>query len=311
MKPIYFPEPFRIKAVETASAKMKYILVSVIMLLSVFVLFACEFGNNRNADPICRNNLPPNRIATGSTHSLKIDAEGRLFSWGWNEMGQLGDGTFITRYSPVHIKQGILFSFVSAATNSSFAIDVDGNLWAWGLNHSGQLGNGDTSFGCNYPMHIMPGTLFSYVRTANCHTLAIDIYGNLFSWGSNNAGQLGDGTDIQRSHPMRIKQGTQFLAVGAGLFYSLAIDIDGNLWTWGRSRGIELSEHGFYVGVNFYTPVHIAQGTSFYSVSVKDGHNLAIDIGGNLWAWGFNREGQVGDGTGLQRYSPVRIEFVN
>jgi len=84
-------------------------------------------------------------VSAGSSHNLAIDADGGLWAWGGNWSGQLGDGTIaIHRPSPVRIKEGTMFSYISAGMSHGLAIDVDGGIWSWGRNWDGQLGDGTT-----------------------------------------------------------------------------------------------------------------------------------------------------------------------
>ena len=137
------------------------------------------------------------------------------------------------------------------------------------------------------------------------HTLAIDSEGNLWAWGDNRYGQLGDGTITDKIVPMQIKQGTKFKEISAGNFYSLAIDSEGNLWTWGSNDSGRLGDG---TTTQRISPVQIKSGTKFKEISAGIEHSLAIDSEGNLWAWGNNMYGQLGDGTTTQKISPVQIK---
>ena len=84
-------------------------------------------------------------MSAGEKHSLAIDYEGNLWSWGYNIYGQLGDGTTTEKLNPIKITEGIKFEKVYARCYSSLAIDVNGNLWSWGSNGNGELGDGTTT----------------------------------------------------------------------------------------------------------------------------------------------------------------------
>ncbi|MDR0444435.1 MAG: InlB B-repeat-containing protein, partial [Treponema sp.] len=137
------------------------------------------------------------------------------------------------------------------------------------------------------------------------HSFAIDTGGNLWAWGRNNNGQLGDGTTTQRNSPVPIKAGTTFSAVSGGSDHSLAIDTDGNLWAWGDNY---YGEVGDGTKTRRNSPVPIKAGTTFKAVAAGWIHSLAIDTAGNLWAWGSNTNGRLGDGTTVQKETPVQIQ---
>jgi len=251
-------------------------------------------------------------IAAGDAHSLAIDSLGNLWAWGRNAAGQLGDGKSgmqNNRHTPALIKEGKTFVAVAAAGEHSLAIDSEGNLWAWGGNEYGQLGTGDAT-DRNTPTHIAKDKTFKHIAAGAWHSLAIDSGNNLRAWGRNNDWQLGDGTTTESSLPIQIADGTKFKAIAAGVSHNHALDLDGNLWAWGKG----ILGNGATSGSNI--PVKIDLGeTTFDFVSagasisfVQNAYTLAIDKEGNLWAWGYNSYGQLGDGTKQTRLSPVQIQ---
>ena len=187
----------------------------------------------------------------------------------------------------------------------TLGIDEQGNLWAWGRNENGELGNGTTTRSSSIPVQIKEGTKFKKVGSGHWYSLAIDEQGNLWAWGYNRNGQLGDGTTTDSSIPIQIKEGTKFKEVSAGVSYSLAIDEQGNLWAWGYNRNGQLGDG---TTTDSSIPIQIKEGTKFKEVSAGLYHSLAIDEQGNLWAWGDNRYGQLGDGTTTNSSIPIQIK---
>ena len=145
--------------------------------------------------------------SSGAYHTLAIDESGNLWAWGYNYCGQLGDGTTQEKYIPEQVMPTTKFKVAVAGFDYSMAIDESGNLWGWGTNNSGQLGNEAIKDNTSKPVQIRPGTKFRSVANYFSHTLAIDESGNLWAWGSNNKGQLGDGTGTDKSSPVKIKSG--------------------------------------------------------------------------------------------------------
>ena len=168
----------------------------------------------------------------------------------------------------------------------TLGIDEQGNLWAWGRNENGELGNGTTTRSSSIPVQIKEGTKFKKVGSGHWYSLAIDEQGNLWAWGYNRNGQLGDGTTTNSSIPIQIKEGTKFKEVSAGLYHSLAIDEQGNLWAWGDNRYGQLGDG---TTTNSSIPIQIKEETKFKEVSSRYYSTLAIDEQENLWAWGNNR----------------------
>ena len=261
------------------------------------------------------------QVSVGSYHTMALDSEGSLWAWGWNEYGQLGDGTTTDKKEPVQIqiktKPGTKFTQVAAGYAYSLAIDSEGNLWAWGWNKYGQLGDGTTT-DRKEPVQIQiktkPGTTFAQVAAGGTHTLAIADDGSLWAWGSNEYGQLGDGTTTDRKEPVQIqiktKPGTTFAQVSVGGAHTLAIADDGNLWAWGWN---EYGQLGDGTTNDKEEPVQIQiktkPKTTFAQVAAGSYHTLAIADDGSLWAWGSNDSGQLGDGTTTNKEEPVQIQI--
>ncbi len=243
------------------------------------------------------------KIAAGQSHTVLVRSDGTLWAWGDNRQGQLGDGTNVSKSSPVQIAPDSSFIAAGAGTSHTAAIKTDGTLWLWGSNSYGQLGDG-TSVSKSSPVQIASGSTFSAVAAGAAHTIAVKSDGTLWSWGFNYYGQLGDGTTTDRYEPVQIAPGSTFIAVAAGGYYTMAIKSDGTLWAWGANWYGELGDG---TTTEKYEPVQIAPGSTFIAVAATDNHTLAIRNDGTLWAWGWNAYGQIGDGTTTDRPEPVQI----
>ena len=279
------------------------------LALGSYKLYVVAFdkaGNNKKSSIIeFKLSRRFKMVETGGFHTLAIDTEGNLWAWGYNFDGQLGDGTTVNRTNPVQIKSEIKFKEISVGRSHSVAIDIEGNLWTWGRNDYGQLGDGTTTNRTS-PVQIKAGTKFIKISAEDDRSLAIDIEGNLWAWGNNYWGQLGDGTTTNRTSPVQIKSNTKFAKISIGVAYSVAIDIEGNLWTWGINNKGQL---GNGTTTDKMTPIQIKDDTKFLKISAgRAGHVLAIDVEGNLWVWGQNPYGQLGDGTTTNRTIPEQVK---
>jgi len=244
-------------------------------------------------------------VSAGKEHCLAIDLSGGLWAWGNGGNGRLGNGSNTGSNIPVQIMPGTKFKEVSAGESHSLAIDLSGGLWAWGNGGNGRLGNGSNT-GSNIPVQLLAGTKFKSVSAGDQHSLAIDESGGLWAWGNNGEGRLGDGSNTARNAPVAIKPDMKFIAVSAGTSHSLAVDAYGGLWAWGNNGEGRLGDGSS--GGQRSSPVLIRPDLTFAAVSAGDQHSLAIDINGGLWAWGYNNRYQLGDGTTMNRNTPVRIE---
>jgi len=238
-------------------------------------------------------------IATGSVHNIALMSDGSLWAWGKNESGQLGDGTTTSSATPQKI--GINFALVSAGSSHTIAIKRDGTLWAWGSNNFGQLGDGTTT-ASTIPKQI--GTDFIAVAAGHVHSIGIKSDGSLWAWGKNEYGQLGNGTTANNSAPQKV--GTDFVAAAAGGNHTIAIKSDGSLWTWGNNGYGQLGD-GTTSGYYTPNPTPRKVGIGFTMVAAGSDHAVGIKSDGSLWTWGYNAEGQLGDGTTTNSPIPKQI----
>ena len=198
---------------------------------------------------------------------------------------------------------------VASGHSYALAIKPNGTLWAWGSNSMGQLGDGTTTTRST-PVQIGSDTNWQSIATGQDHSLAIKADGTLWTWGSNYHGQLGDGTTIERHSPVQIGSDTNWQSINTGgthSFHSLATKTDGSLWTWG---GNYFGKLGDGTTIDRYSPVRIGSDTNWQSIKAggtASSHSLATKSDGSLWAWGSNYHGQLGDGTTIDRHSPIRI----
>jgi hypothetical protein len=134
------------------------------------------------------------QVSAGGGHTLAVKYDGSLWAWGWNNSGQLGDGTTADRHTPVQIGKDKKWASVSASGNHSLAIDTDGGLWTFG----------DSKTAHDTHEVIKDSTVFVIIVEGDRHSLGIDTNGGLWAWGSNEYGQLGDGTTTDRLEPVQI-----------------------------------------------------------------------------------------------------------
>ena len=113
--------------------------------------------------------------------------------------------------------------------------------------------------------------------------MAIDNEGNLWAWGYNTSGQIGDGTTTNRTTPVQIKPGTKFAQISAGETHSMAIDNEGNLWAWGYNTSGQIGDE---TTTNRTTPVQIKPGTKFTQISAGYFHSLAMEEKGKVYGTG-------------------------
>jgi len=203
-------------------------------------------------------------VALGAVHSVALLQDGTVWSWGDNSLGQLGSGDTVESLLPrpvcavgesapcAHYLTDVVD--ISAGEYFSSAVKANGSVVSWGLNSVGNLGNGTTTKS-NVPVQVCaqnetyPCKNFLQGITAVAsnyqHTLAIGSNGELWAWGGNSNGQLGDNSFIDRSVPVRVcEQQSDVLCinyfanvekVSLGSQFSAALKTDGTVWIWGSN----------------------------------------------------------------------------
>jgi alpha-tubulin suppressor-like RCC1 family protein len=240
----------------------------------------------------------------GGNHNLGLRANGTLWSWGGNYYGYLGDGTTIYRSSPVSVVGGFTdWIQASGGGGHSLGLRANGTLWSWGYNNSGRLGDG-TNYTRSSPVSVVGGFTDWIQASAGYHSLGLRANGTLWSWGNNISGYLGDGTIIDRSSPVAVIGGfTDWIQASAG-YHSLGLRANGSLWSWGFNSG----RLGDGTIISRSSPVSVIGGfTDWIQASCGSGHSLGLRANGTLWSWGSNNAGRLGDGTLIDRSSPVSV----
>lgn len=272
-----------------------------------------QLGNNSTAD----TSTPVQTVSSGtnwqqismgySNVSAGIKTDGRLWTWGSNLNGELGDNTTIAKSSPVQtIGAATNWRQVSCNITSIHGIKTDGTLWCWGLNVFGTLGTNNTTNRSSPVQTISTGTNWTSVSANWGYAVAaLKTGGTLWTWGYNVTGNLGINNTINQSSPVQtISTGTNWASVSMGQGNCAGIKTDGTLWIWGSNSNGELGDN---TRISKSSPVQtIGAATNWSQVSCGAGHTAAIKTDGTLWTWGANSLGQLGDNTTIRQSSPIQ-----
>ena len=293
-------------------------------------------------------------ISAGDVHAVATLSDGFARSWGNNASGQLGNGSISANPSPVPAAGlGAGSGVIALASRGQFtlALKADGKVLAWGNNSNGQLGIG-TLLNSNIPIPVLcragdaPGSAFCSsdghlqgvvsIATGNLHAMALLANGSVVTWGLNANGQLGDGTNTQRTLPVSVcavgaaipcapTNGNILIgvtAVSASGQTSLARTSIGGVVSWGNNANgflgignalpaatsIPLNvvcRAGDALGSTFCSPSGLLQGVLSLASAVNA--EFAIMNNGTVLAWGLNLTNQLGDGTAQNRNRPVNV----
>jgi alpha-tubulin suppressor-like RCC1 family protein len=237
-----------------------------------------------------------------------IPTNGKLFIWGNNNAGQVGNSTTgvvpaQNVSSPVQVGTATDWNVVSFGNGHILATKTGGSLWSWGYGGFGQLGSGTTT-SLSSPVQVGSGTDWASVSAGGRASFAIKTNGTLWAWGRNTYGQLGLGNTTSRSSPVQVGTGTDWASVFVGEYHTIALKTTGTLWGWGRNNAGQL---GLGDTTNRSSPVQVGTDTNWSKVSSGRQHTLAVKSNGTLWAWGNNGYGRLGLRDTNNRSSPVQV----
>ncbi|MEI7731566.1 MAG: hypothetical protein WCO56_18475 [Verrucomicrobiota bacterium] len=229
----------------------------------------------------------PIRVAAGRTHSLFLLQNGSLWAVGFNNYGQLGDGTTNNSNRPKLIEPGGVKS-VAAGDYYSLYLKNDGTVWAMGEN-DGQF-NGNTWFGTNMPVLVASNATAIAAGHNYCFYIKTD--GSLWGTGGNQWGQLGDGIyPLSWTNQYEMIVASNVTAISAYTGHAMFIKKDGSLWGMGENRFGQLGNGVYYTLTNTPTMI-VSKGVT--AIAVGANHSLFLKNDGSLWAMGVNDSGQLG-----------------
>jgi cysteine-rich repeat protein len=256
-----------------------------------------EAGWQCEGSPSACEPIPYTSLTNGGGHACAIRADDTVWCWGLNANGQLGDGGTSNSSVPVQVNLPGTVA-ISAGVWHTCAIISDGTVWCWGLNNVGQLGNGtttDINTPNALPAQVPDLTGAVALETGGAHTCVTRSDDTLWCWGSNELGQLGDGTSTNRTAPVEISGFTGFLDLSLGLAHTCAIKYDSTVWCWGQNfhgqLGVLPVTGEFEANPN---PVQVFNVSGAVALSAGGAHTCALTSGEAVYCWGWNNQGQSG-----------------
>ncbi len=267
------------------------------------------------------------QMTTGGFHTLLVTSLGRVFSWGYNEYGQLGDGTNIYKNVPVEITK--MFNLMNdeeienlgAGLGHSMLTTSLGRIFTWGNNEYSQLGD-NTSNKRNHPSDISKFINYKKdekikkISLGSLHTFIVTTIGRVFAFGNNDNGQLGDIATKTCVKPIDITERFNTLPdeiiinIIAGRNYSLALTSLGRIFSWGNNNNGQLGIASYITGSTGPLEItdKIVNNDEEWIVNIFSGatstHSYAVSSNRKIYAWGNNEQGQIGEGTTVEKSLP-------
>lgn len=251
--------------------------------------------------------------AAGSDSILILKANGQVWACGANASGQLGNGgtspssalALCTAKWPMH--QAIA---IAAQNYGGLLLKADGTVWSWGYDGYGQLGDDANYANQLVPVQVTGLTDVIAIAAGDNHGLALLNNGNVWAWGMDSYGQLGNNAEMaHQPTPVQVTGLPTCTAIAAGRFHSAVVSATGSMYAWGYDYYGQLGNDA--ANTNQPTPALVSGMTNAKAVACGGYHTLAVKADGSLWSWGYDGFGQLGDnpGTGTQ-YTPVPVPAI-
>lgn len=251
--------------------------------------------------------------AGGSSHTCALTNTGSAYCWGFGDQGQLGDGSLTlpapSSAMPAPVVGDLTFKSISAggsiAHGHTCGITTTDTTYCWGFGNSGQLGNGSTNSATTTPTVVSGGLTFASVSAGIAYTCGVTTGGTAYCWGSNQFGQLGNGTTTDSPTPAPVSGGLTFASVSTGEFHTCAVATNGAAYCWGGNGS---GQFGNGTTTNSTVPVPVSGGHTFMSINAgAQGYTCGLTTNGATYCWGGNGSGQLGTGTTTDSAMPVPV----
>ncbi|MCF7924787.1 MAG: hypothetical protein K9L64_06775, partial [Candidatus Izimaplasma sp.] len=319
---------------------MKKILLILITLLTTVSIIACDkteynltyydleerigLGDETLIDETI------NKISFGAYHSGIITSKERILLWGSNSRGELGDGTMEDSLLPVDITEEFnlaeneLVKTLQLGEKFSFLLTTEGRIFSWGWNFSGRLADGTTS-SRSIPLEVTEyfslndGEKIESLDLGVSHGAVFTSENRILTWGYNGFGQLGNGDISNSSLPIDITdsislvQGENIEQLALSMVNTMVLTSNGRVFTWGSNTHGQLGNDSTYVSV---VPEEVTEHFSLESndkvtsLSIGMHHVLALTENNQLFAWGRNDYGQIGNNSTVDVETPLNITNV-
>ena len=259
-------------------------------------------------------------LAATLMHALSVSAINPVITEVSPAMGVVEGGQTITLKGDNLTAKQVKINQVSAGCDHTIALGDDGRVYAWGTNSNGVLGIGTTTGISAQPVEVdrtgaLAGKTITQVSAGCYHSAALDSDGHVYTWGRNDAGQLGNGnTGTSSGSPVDITNngalaGKRIVQIASGGNHMLALDESGAVYSWGQNGSGRLGDG---TGTNRNLPVAVDMSGVLAGVSIKSVYGLsetsvALSEDGQLYGWGSNWFGELGYPGQAVSTSPVSL----
>ena len=246
-------------------------------------------------------------IVGGFEHTCALDTRGRVWCWGRNTFGAIGDGTLALRPRPVRVQALPRATQIAVGSGHSCALMENGRVRCWGFNSSGQLGDG-SNISSPFPVNVVGLRDVTGIALGGAHSCALRDNGRLRCWGWNFHGQLGNDTNTTSFSPVAVQRLGNVTQVDGGGTHSCALRDNDRIRCWGRNLHGQLGDDTTETRL---TSVPVRRANSITQISLGGDHSCALNANGRVRCWGQNAFGQLGNGSIIDRLLPVAVPNVS
>ena len=241
-------------------------------------------------------------VTTGEFFSCGLTQSGKVYCWGYNGFGTLATGDFDNRHIPTPAAADRRFRTVSGRGYHTCGLTLDGKAWCWGGNLEGRLGIGEVGGSREVPVEVSGGRAFEQIHAGYRFTCALTATGEVWCWGSNHGGGLGDGSGVDSAVPVSVTCGQKFVDVTVGVSHACGLTDEGKAFCWGGNFQGQLGDGSTE---NSGVPVEVGGGRRFRQIGAGWSHTCALDADGTAFCWGYGLA--LGSGSPEDVSTPTKV----
>lgn len=251
-------------------------------------------GGLIQAVPIAVAGGPYRALSPGRLTTCGITLAGAAVCWGLNQAGEIGDGTTLSRTTPVPVATSLAFTSIESSWIHSCGLTSTGAAYCWGREIGG-------TSNLLTPTAVSGALVFSRIFSGGTHACALTSLGEAWCWGPNFVGQLGDGTTTGSTVPVRVSGGLFFSVLATGTVpntqvssHSCGITITGKAYCWGTNADGELGDG---TTTTRTVPTAVLTDEVFVAITAGERFSCAMTPDRRVFCWGSNAQGELGSGT--------------
>lgn len=263
-------------------------------------------------------------VSAGRGHTCAITTTARVYCWGANDHGQLGNNSTDPSSVPVQLSSTERFVVVSAGTAYTCGVTDTGTGYCWGDNSMMELGNANAGKVSLVPVRVAGIEQLSGISTSDmAQSCALKSDGTPYCWGYNRFGAVGNGSTADERTAITVIGGLRFLQLDAGYMRTCGISDVGAAYCWGRGGTAQLGNASFEFEMCTNrpcatSPVPVQGNLSFAMISTGATHTCGVSTNWEAYCWGWNEHGQLGTGSqdssmipehvaGVQRFASISV----